>query len=58
MPRDVYDAFAQRPHERFLKNQREIKNMSLGDQGKFYGNTYTTIMNKFRCYNIKLCIYG
>ena len=57
-------AFAQRPHDAYirhgaiLKNWREIKNVCLGDQGKFYRNTYTTKMNKFRCYNAKLCIYG
>ena len=42
--------------ESFLKNWQEIKNMCLGDQGKFYGNTYTTQMNKFRCCNAKLYI--
>ena len=64
MPRDVYTSWPlllsglmtyMYVMEQLMKNRREIKNMCLGDQGKIYGNTYTTKMNKFCCYNAKLC---
>ena len=48
---------AQRPHDVYIrhgvisKKQTGNLKMCLGDQGKFYENTYTTKMNKFRCYN-------